>query len=209
MKLMYEMPAEDQAVYDATAQADEKLMYCVPFNVLDEKFVDGWTAVTDRCIYCILDGQLISRYELEHCTVFSTENLYGNCAFYGVVDGNTTMICQFLSGRNLPRYSVLVHACEDLAQKRRDGRAPGEPVVNNESEHFCPKCGRPFIPGTNICPFCRDTKEVYRKLWGLTKGLRLMLFFPLFVSVINLIIQFILPAIQRVAVNDYITNESI
>ena len=78
-----------------------------------------------------------------------------------------------------------------------------------EGSRFCPKCGRPFIPGTNICPFCRNSKEVYMKLWGLTRGLRWMLFFPLFVSVISLAIQFILPAIQRVAVNDYITNESI
>ena len=36
-----------------------------------------------------------------------------------------------------------------------------------------------------------------------------MLFFPLFVSVFTLIIQFVLPAIQKVAVNDYLTNESI
>ena len=209
MKLMYDMPAGDRAAYDAAASPDEVLMYCVPFNVWEERFVSGWTAVTDRAIYCILDGQLLSTTELERCTVFSTEVLYGNCAFYGVVDGTTTLICQFLSGRNLPRYSVLVQACEDLAKKRRESRAPGDPVVNNEHERFCPKCGRPFIPGTNICPFCRNSKEVYMKLWGLTRGLRWMLFFPLFVSVISLAIQFILPAIQRVAVNDYITNESI
>ena len=209
MKLMYDMPAGDRAAYDAAASPDEVLMYCVPFNVWEERFVSGWTAVTDRAIYCILDGQLLSTTELERCTVFSTEVLYGNCAFYGVVDGTTTLICQFLSGRNLPRSSVLVQACEDLAKKRRESRAPGDPVVNNEHERFCPKCGRPFIPGTNICPFCRNSKEVYMKLWGLTRGLRWMLFFPLFVSVISLAIQFILPAIQRVAVNDYITNESI
>ena len=209
MKLFYDMPAGDRAAYDAAASPDEVLMYCVPFNVWEERFVSGWTAVTDRAIYCILDGRVLSTTELERCTVFSTEVLYGNCAFYGVVDGTTTLICQFLSGRNLPRYSVLVQACEDLAKKRRESRAPGDPVVNEEHERFCPKCGRPFIPGTNICPFCRNSKEVYTKLWGLTRGLRWMLFFPLFVSVISLAIQFILPAIQRVAVNDYLTNESI
>ena len=209
MKLFYDMPAGDRAAYDAAASPDEVLMYCVPFNVWQERFVSGWTAVTDRAIYCILDGKVLSTTALERCTVFSTEVLYGNCAFYGVVDGTTTLICQFLSGRNLPRYSVLVQACEDLAKKRRESRAPGDPVVNEEHERFCPKCGRPFIPGTNICPFCRNSKEVYKKLWGLTRGLRWMLFFPLFVSVISLAIQFILPAIQRVAVNDYLTNESI
>lgn len=209
MKLMYDLPAADRAAYDAVAESGEKLMYVIPFNVLEDKFVNGWTIVTDRKIICVLDGKIIDTFDLAHCTIFSTEVLYGNCAFYAVIDGVTTIICRFLSGRNLPRYSVLVHACEDLAEKRRSELDPGAPVVNDEPERFCPKCGRPFIHGTKLCPFCRDTKEVYKKLWGLTRGLRLMLFFPLFVSIISLIIQFVLPAIQKVAVNDYLTNESI
>lgn len=209
MKLMYDLPELDRAAYDSSAEEGEKLMYVVPFNVIEDKFVSGWTLVTDRRIFCILNGKIIKEIDLSHCTIFSTEVLYGNCAFYAEIDGITTLICRFLSGRNLPRYSVLVHACEDLAKRRREEREPGEPVVNNDPERFCPKCGRPFIHGTKLCPFCRNTREVYKKLWGLTKGLRLMLFFPLFVSVFTLIIQFVLPAIQKVAVNDYLTNESI
>ena len=209
MKLMYDLPELDKAAYDSYAEAGEKLMYVVPFNVLEDKFVDGWTIVTDRRILCTLHGKIINEIDLSHCGIFSTEVLYGNCAFYAEVDGITTLVCRFLSGRNLPRYSVLVHACEDLAKTRREQKAPGEPVTNDDPERFCPTCGRPFIHGTKLCPFCRNTKEVYKKLWGLTKGLRLMLFFPLFVSVFSLIIQFVLPAIQKVAVNDYLTNESI
>ena len=209
MKLMYDLPSADLAAYEAAAESGEKRMYVVPFNVLEDQFVNGWTVVTDKRIYCILGGKVLSSYDLERCTVFSTEVLYGNCCFYAVIDGITTLICRFLSGRNLPRYSVLVNACEDLAEKCRDKREAGEPVTNDTPERFCPKCGRPFIHGTTICPFCRNTKEVYMKLWGLTKGLRLMLFFPLIVSVFSLIVQFVTPAIQKIAVNNYLTNESI
>lgn len=209
MRLMFDLPELDRKAYDDRAESGEKLMYVVPFNILEDKFVDGWTAVTDRRIYCILEGKILDTFELERCTIFSTEILYGNCGFYAVIDGVTTLICRFLSGRNLPRYSVLVHACEDLAQKLRDKRAPGDPVVNNEQERFCPKCGRPYIYGTQTCQFCRNTKDVYKKLWTLTKGLRFMLFFPLIVTAISLAIQFILPQIQKIAVNDYLTNESI
>lgn len=209
MKLMYDLPELDRAAYDSAAEQGEKLMYVVPFNVLEDKFVDGWTIVTDRRIFCILDGKILKEIDLSKCGIFSTEVLYGNCSFYAEVDGITTLVCRFLSGRNLPRYSVLVHACEDLANKRREEKAPGEPVTNDDPERFCPKCGRPFIHGTKLCPFCRNTKEVYKKLWGLTKGMRLMLFFPLFVSVFTLIIQFVLPAIQKTAVDDFLTNESI
>lgn len=209
MKLMYDLPEVDQAALDAAVAPGEKTMYVIPFNVVEDKFVSGWTCVTDQRIYCILEGKVLNTFELSKCTIFSTEVLYGNCAFYAVIDGTTTLICRFLSGRNLPRYSVLVQACEDLAEKCRKKANPGEPVVNNDAERFCPKCGRPFIRGSTICPFCRNTKEVYMKLWGLTRGLRLMLFFPLFVSAISLVIQFVLPLIQKIAVNDYLTNESI
>lgn len=209
MRLMFDLPEADRKAYDGRAEAGEKLMYVVPFNVLEDKFVEGWTVVTDRRIYCILDGKILNTFELERCTVFSTEVLYGNCGFYAVIDGITTLICRFLSGRNLPRYSVLVHACEDLALKIREKRDPGNPVVNTEPERFCPKCGRPYIYGTQTCQFCRDTKEVYKKLWGLTKGMRLMIFFPLIVTAISLVIQFVLPVIQKIAVNDFLTNESI
>ena len=209
MKLMYDLPSRDLAAYEAAADVGEKRMYVVPFNVLEDKFVNGWTVVTDRRIYCILDGEVLSTFELERCTVFSTEVLYGNCCFYAVIDGVTTLICRFLSGRNLPRYAVLINACEDLAEKLRAKKEAGEPVTNDTPERFCPKCGRPFIHGTVICPFCRDTKEVYMKLWGLTRGLRFMLFFPLLVSFFSLAVSYIVPIIQKVAVDDYLTNESI
>ncbi|MBE6598040.1 MAG: ABC transporter ATP-binding protein [Ruminococcaceae bacterium] len=207
MKLMYDLPEADAKAYAAVA-GNEKMMYCIPFNILDDRFVNGFTVITDRKIYCILNGEVQSTYELERCTKFSTEVLYGNCAFYAVIDGSTTLVCRFISGKNLPRYSVMVHACEELAEKLRAKKAPGDPVVNHEDERFCQKCGRPFISGTSICPFCRDKKETYRKLWGLTKGLRFMMFFPLIVSVITLIIQFVLPAIQKVAVDNFLTNDT-
>lgn len=209
MKLMYDLSEQNQAAFSTVADSDEKIMYSVPFNVLEDNFVNGITVVTDRKIVCILDGEIVNKVELDQCTEFSTEVLYGNCGFYAKVNGISTLICRFLSTKNLPRYSVLIHACEALANRRRENGDPGKPVTNDSPERFCPKCGRPFIQGTHICPFCRNAKEVYMKLWGLTKGLRLMIFFPLFVSVFSLIIQFVLPAIQKIAVNDYLTNESI
>ncbi len=209
MKLMYDLSEKDAKAYAAASSESEKMMYCIPFNIQDDDFVNGFTVVTDRRIYCILDGTVLRTFELEKCTKFSTEVLYGNCAFYAVVDGITTLVCRFMSGKNLPRYSVMVHACEALAEKLRAKEAPGDPVVNTEEERFCPKCGRPFISGTSLCPFCRDKKETYMKLWALTKGLRFMMFFPLLVSAISLVVQFILPAIQRTAVDDYLTNSDV
>ncbi len=199
MKLMYELPAADAAVFEASKGADERFMYCVPFNIIDDKFVSGYMAITDKFIYKILDGKLLDKFELSHCTDFTTEVMYGNCGFYANIDGKATLLCRFISGRNLPRYAVMCKACEILSEGKG-----GDPIENSEKERFCEKCGRPYVARTTICPFCQSKKDIYLKLWAMTKGLRLMLFFPLFVAVFSVAFQFIVPYIQRIAVNEYI-----
>ena len=99
MKLMYTLSPEDQSALDAALIEGEKLMYCVPFNIYGESFVNGYTAITDKKIYCLLNGRIVGSYELARCGEFSTEVMYGNCAFYTVYDGSTTLICRFISGR--------------------------------------------------------------------------------------------------------------
>ena len=127
MKLMYDLPELDKAAYDSYAEAGEKLMYVVPFNVLEDKFVDGWTIVTDRRILCTLHGKIINEIDLSHCGIFSTEVLYGNCAFYAEVDGVTTLVCRFLSPGAICRDTQSsFNACEApggrSAEKRRGSR---------------------------------------------------------------------------------------
>ena len=52
---MYDLPEVDKAALDAAASG-EKTMYVIPFNIVEDKFVSGWTCVTDKKIYTILDG---------------------------------------------------------------------------------------------------------------------------------------------------------
>ena len=107
MKLMYDMPQADRQAFDAAVSADEKLMYCIPFNIIDDRFVSGWMAFTTQKIYKVLEGKVIAEWTLSGMSGFKTEVMYGSCGFYAVIDGYTTLLCQFISGRNLPRYSVI------------------------------------------------------------------------------------------------------
>lgn len=202
MKLMYDLPDTEKQVYSSSSSAGERIMYCVPYNIEGDKFVSGFVVITDRFIYRICRDRLMGRFDLSHMSDFSAEMLYGNAAFYGKTNGVSVLICRFVSGRHLARYSVLVNACELLCE--RVGKDPGEPVTSSENERYCPKCGRPFIRRTTICPACRDKKEVYSKLWKMTKGMRLIMFFPVFMSVFLVALRFIVPAIQKIAVNGYI-----
>lgn len=203
MKLLFDLPEKEKAAFDRAVGEGEKLMYCVPFNILDDRFVSGFIAVTNRRIYKLLGDELLASYEIAGATGFKTEVMYGSCGFYANFGQGTTLICQFVSGRHLPRYAVLVKACEILAEDQ----SKTEPITNSERERFCPKCGRPFVRGTNICPYCLDHMDVYKKIFAMTKGLRLMMCFPFIVAIFNVIFQFVVPQIQKIALNNYILND--
>ena len=115
MKLLFDLPEKEKAAFDGAVGVGEKLMYCVPFNILDDKFVNGFIAITNLRIYKILDDKVLEVYDIAGATDFRTEVMYGSCGFYGNFGKGTTLICQFVSGRHLPRYAVLVKACEILA----------------------------------------------------------------------------------------------
>ncbi|MBO5041704.1 MAG: ABC transporter ATP-binding protein [Clostridia bacterium] len=199
MKLLFDMSPADRAAYDAMAGKDEKIMYCLPFDCALEKRVDGRMVFTNRYIYKILGGEVEARWELSKMSDFSIEVLYGCCAFFAKVDGVSVRLCRFISGRNQSRYATIVAACEALARGETD-----KVIENNEPERYCQKCGRPFVMHTHICPFCQSKKEVYKTLWGMTKGLRLMMLFPLLTAALGMCIQFIVPVLQKSLINDYI-----
>jgi ATP-binding cassette subfamily B protein len=60
------------------------------------------------------------------------------------------------------------------------------------------------VSESTICPYCLDKKEVYLKLWGMTKGLRLMMCVPFLVSAFSVALSFINPWIQATVINNYL-----
>lgn len=198
MKLMYGLPDADRHALEAVC-GSEKLMYCVPFNIEGDRFVRGYLAITDKRIYKLLDGEVLLTVKIEGSDDFRVEVMYGSCGFYVRTDGVSRLVCRFISGRNLARYSVIVRACEILAETHNT-----TPVTNDLPERFCPKCGRPYVNNTTICPYCMDRLEVYRKMFAMTRGLRLMMCFPFIVAVFSVVFSFVVPWIEGQAVNNYL-----
>ena len=195
---MYGLPDADRHALEAVC-GSEKLMYCVPFNIEGDRFVRGYLAITDKRIYKLLDGEVLLTVNIEGSDDFRVEVMYGSCGFYVRTDGVSRLVCRFISGRNLARYSVIVRACEILAETHNT-----TPVTNDLPERFCPKCGRPYVNNTTICPYCMDRLEVYRKMFAMTRGLRLMMCFPFIVAVFSVVFSFVVPWIEGQAVNNYL-----
>ena len=201
MKLLFDLSDADRAAYLSVAAPDERILYCLPFDCCGDRRVDGRMVFTSTHLYKIRDGIVEYRHPFDRMSDFSVEILYGCCAFYGKLDGVTLRLCRFISGRNLTRYSVMVEACNALSRGESD-----KLLSSNEPERYCQKCGRPFIKHTQICPYCQSTKDNYKKLWAMTRGLRLLMAVPLIAALLSITIAFIVPILQRILINDYILN---
>ena len=101
---MYGLPDADRHALEAVC-GSEKLMYCVPFNIEGDRFVRGYLAIPDKRIYKLLDGEVLLTVNIEGSDDFRVEVMYGSCGFYVRTDGVSRLVCRFISGRNLARYS--------------------------------------------------------------------------------------------------------
>ena len=200
MRLLFDLSPADKAAFEA-ASAGERILYCLPFDCRGGQRVDGRMVFTDKAIYKVIDAEVEARWDFSGLSDFSVEVLYGCGAFFAKVNGNTTRLCRFISGRNLTRYSIMVEACNRIVEGDTVNT-----VVSDAPERYCPKCGRPFIVNTHICPYCQSKRESYMKLWAMTKGLRLMMMVPLITAFIGMAITFVVPILQRTLIDDYIRN---
>ena len=203
MRLLFELNEKDSAAFGKVKEQSEHILYCTPFDFHKDKRANGYMVFTQKHIYKILDGEVLETHLLCEMSDFTVEVMLGVCGFYALKNGKSIMLCRFISGRNLARYSVMAAACERLA------KGDLQQVTSDEPESYCPKCGRPFLKNTSVCPFCRSKREVYKKLFAMTRGIRFMMAFPLIVAAIALIIRFAVPFFQKTAINDYITNNNL
>jgi len=209
VKLIYDLTEKEAAVFESNSSGSERIMYCLPYNFENGMITKGKVVVTDRFIYKLTEKGLVEKYDFKDLTEFSVENMLGSSAFLLQENGCTKRVCTFLSGRYLSQYTVLMRGCRIIVEAIKEGKEVGEPLINNEPENFCPKCGDPMPRGIRNCPRCREKGSAIKKLWGLTRGMRLMLSFPIFVSAISFVLMFILPTIQQKAIDGYMNNPDV
>ena len=197
MKLLYE-PEGENAERLRRELGDEKLLYCIPYNFSLGKYRTGYIAVTRTRIIKLCGGEVIKTFLIGDCRGFFVEQMYGSSGFFVDTVSGVQLVCRFMAGKHLPRYQVLCRALEILSED-----PSSDPITNSTPERYCPKCGRPFVANSNVCPFCTDKKEVYKKVWALTKGVRLVMFSPFIFSIVTVILNFISPRIQQIAINNY------
>ena len=199
MKLQYTLPEGLESALRHIL-GDEEVLYTLPYDIEGDTFIeDGYLIVTRTRILRGRGNEILECRDLASLSDFTAEKLYGGAGFYAKENGHTILLCRFVTGKHLARYSVIARACETLA---KDASAPA--TTNDEPERFCPVCGRRYLKGTRFCPYCRKKREIYKKLWDMTRGMRLMLLFPIVSTIVALVLRFVVPQVQKIAINNFI-----
>ena len=71
----------------------------------------------------------------------------------------------------------------------------------------CPKCGRAYRDGSEVCLFCIDRKRIAKRLWDVAKPYKWMLLGSVVLFFVVSAINLITPELNRILVDDYIRSE--
>lgn len=77
---------------------------------------------------------------------------------------------------------------------------------SKETEKKCPKCGRPYRQGSEICFHCVDRKKVLVRTWKLLAPYKGFVFVSVFMFFAISGLNLLLPYLNRVAVDGFIQN---
>lgn len=78
----------------------------------------------------------------------------------------------------------------------------------DELDLYCPKCGRPYRPGSRVCDRCVDKKAYLGRLWEIAKPQRLLIYISVAMYFVIAAVNLLGPVIHRILVDDYIMAET-
>lgn len=168
------------------------------------KRCDGVFYADKQAVHLVVDGRLARRIPLEEIAEIQTNNGVG-CLFIAYrrkADDVSVLLCR----SDMSTSRQIIHLVKRFNHYLEDGRDLRRGTDEGAGQTRCPKCGRPYRPGSSTCLHCASKKQVVKRLWGVAKPykgfliLSIILFFA--VSGLNLI----LPYINKLLVDDYIQS---
>ncbi len=171
--------------------------YAAPFDMFKEKYIDGFIIVDYESIQVYHAGILFKRYEIKDFITFNSKTtLYGGY-IYGITKNKEELVICSCTNKY---FSRLANIALGLSIYLKENFFP----TSDENEPYCPKCGRVYPYGLNHCMYCRSKKENIKRVWGFTKGFRLLLILQYLITLLPIAIDAINPMIFEKLANDYL-----
>ncbi|MBQ8552505.1 MAG: ABC transporter ATP-binding protein [Clostridia bacterium] len=159
---------------------------------------DGLVALTKEAVIVYLDGKRTKEIKLSDAEDFRITAGVGSVVAECTIDDSDVLICR---GDNS-------HTAEYGAVMKRINRYKETGEFNSdfmrELNRVCEKCGRPFPPGSTICPRCVDKKGIIKRIFDIAKPYKwhLLLSVVLFFAVTG--VNLLTPYLNRILVDEFI-----
>ncbi len=165
---------------------------------------DGIFYADQTTLKLVTDGKIALELPLSEIAEIKTNQGVG-CIFVSYVlkaDGSVHLLCR--SDMSTSRH--IIHSLKRLNYFLEDGKILKLSQTQGEGNNRCPKCGRPYRPGSSMCMHCASKKKVIKRLWNMAKPYKWFVFCSVALFFVVSALNLFLPYINKILVDDYIKN---
>ena len=164
---------------------------------------NGFVLITDRALSVYEDEEIAICEPMENIKEFRFQSGVG-CVFaeYANKNGESFLISRANSSHK-NRMATAVKAANHYILYGSHAFEKYFPAAN-----VCPKCGRAYRQGSETCLNCIDTKRVAKRLWGVAKPHRWLIFASMALFFIISVLGLATPILTRYLTNDFILSET-
>lgn len=181
---------------------EEDILLPVDFNLTPtarHEHTDGITVLTKDRFVVFGDGEKKGEIPLSDVAEVTFRKGIGCCFIeYRDKDGGWHILCRS-DGQYLDFYAA---AAREIS-RYLDGNEISY-AYEAEVNHRCPKCGRQFRPGSNVCEHCADKKKYISRLWVIAKPYHILIYISIVFYFLIALANLVPPQINRILVDDYI-----
>ncbi len=181
---------------------EEDILLPVDFNLTPtarHEHTDGITVLTKDRFVVFGDGEKKGEIPLSNVAEVIFRKGIGCCFIeYRDKDGGWHILCRS-DGQYLDFYAA---AAREIS-RYLDGNEISY-AYEAEVNHRCPKCGRQFRPGSNVCEHCADKKKYIGRLWVIAKPYHFLIYISIVFYFLIALANLVPPQINRILVDDYI-----
>ncbi len=186
---------------DSNIRAEDVLLP-VDFNLpptMKKNRVDGIAALLRDKIIIYSDGVKQKEVSIVNVKEFSFRRGIG-CVFieYCMNDGKWHILCR-ADMQYLDFYAAVAREMNNFVEGKEISYE-----YEKELNRFCPKCGRPYRPGSNMCDHCVDKKNYLKRLWEIARPYRFYIYGSLAFYFIIAVANLVPPYINKILVDNYI-----
>ena len=168
-------------------------------TVADCKPQVGYAALCEDTFYVIEHEKESARYPLAQMTEFHATSGVGEVTLECLVDGQLTILCRGDMSHQSEYATIAKRINHYLNTKLFDAD------YDKNYNRFCPKCGRKYRPGSNICMHCVDKKHIFSRMWEIARPYKWHLLLSVILFFVITAMNMIGPYLNRLLVDGFIT----